>query len=483
MNTEESLKSKTIKGLFWSFIDKFTAQIITFIIGIILARLLSPKEFGLIGMIAVFISISQIFINSGFKEALIRKKTISEEDYNTVFIFNILAGLILYFILFLISGWVSEFYSEPQLKLLIRVLALGLIINSITIVQFTRVTKKIDFKSLTRISIISSIGSGVLGVFLAYLGYGVWSLIWRDLTNYTLSAFLLINLNKWYPNFRFSKKSFLELFSFGGNLMINAIMGAFFRNVYFLVIGKYYAASILGQFTRAETFKRLPSQTVSDMVNRVSYPILAELQDDQMKLYSAYKRLIKSTMFITIIGMFTLSVISENLTVLLMGEQWGIAGQYLRILCFSGLFFPLDALNSNMLKIMNRSDLILKIGIWRKLLTIPLILIIIFVGIKPFLYALILHQIISFLMISNYSKSFINYGTVEQIKDIIPFFIIGVLIIIIVLISEKLLNFSPIFNMIFQLSISFFVMVITCEISKIEAYTYLKKLIFNFNNR
>ena len=275
-----SLKQKTISGLLWSFIDNFANLGITFIVGIILARLLSPKEFGLIGMLTIFIAVSQSFINSGFSQALIRKKDPSQEDYSTVFYFNMIIGVVCFLVLFLCAGLISRFFKEPQLKPLVQVLGLSLIINAFTIIQQTILTKRIDFKLQAKISIISSVVSGVTGIGMAFAGYGVWSLVIRTITMYAMSSILLWSWNRWKPDLVFSIQSFKELFSFGSNLLISGLIDTIYRNVYYLVIGKYFSAQELGYYTRADQFSSLPSSNLTSVIQRVSYPVLSSIKED-----------------------------------------------------------------------------------------------------------------------------------------------------------------------------------------------------------
>lgn len=474
---DNSIKEKTIRGLTWSFVNKFSTQISSFIIGIFLARLLTPKEFGLIGMLTIFITLSQVLVNGGFNQSLIRKKNVTEQDYNTVFIFNLVVSIFLYLLIFYFSNYIAIFYDEPKLSMIMKILSLGLIINALTIVQLTKIKKRIDFKLLTKVSIIATIISGVSALILAINNFGVWALVWRNLIQSTMTVLLLWRFSNWTPNYKFNIDSFKELFSFGSRLTLNAIIGVIFKNSYYVVIGKYYNAAILGQFTRAQSFKNLPTLSITGIVQNVTFPVLSEIQDDRAKLRRAYQRLIKSIMLITIPSLFILSVIAKELTVILMGSQWMASGEYLQILCYSAIFFPLDALNSNMLKIMNRADLILKIGIWRKLLILPLLLIIIYIGMKPFLYGLVIHQIFCFMMISNYSKKFINYGTIDQMKDILPIVLVNLVLIIILTVIGNFIYVIPILKILIQLFIGVSLFFATLEYLKFESYLYLKKVV------
>ena len=232
------LKEKTISGLFWSFTDSFTSQGIQFVAGIILARILTPREFGLIGMLTIFIAISQSFIDSGFSNALIRKKECTSEDYSTVFYYNIVVSLLFYILLFTFAGIISDFFKEPQLKDLIRVLGCGLLFNSLAIIQRTILTKDLNFKLQMRISVIASSASGVLSISMAYMGYGVWSLIVLTLGRFALTSFFLWVWSEWRPLLLFSKKSFYELFSYGSKILLSGLIDTIYRNIYYLIISK-----------------------------------------------------------------------------------------------------------------------------------------------------------------------------------------------------------------------------------------------------
>lgn len=268
-----SLKQKTISGLLWSFIDSIAGQSISFVVGIILARVLNPKEFGLIGMLTIFIAISQSFIDSGFRQALIRKQNCTQADYSTIFYFNIVVGVLFYILLFVCAKSIGNFYHEPILKQLIRVLGIGLIINSFIIIQSTLLTKRIDFKLQAKISVISSFISGIISIYMAYTGWGVWSLVALTLVKYTVSSLLIWFWGNWKPIWYFSLKSFKELFSFGSKLLVSGLIDTIYRNAYYLVIGKYFSAVELGYYTRADQFQSIPSSNLQGIIGRVSYPV------------------------------------------------------------------------------------------------------------------------------------------------------------------------------------------------------------------
>ena len=302
----KGLKQKTVSGLIWSFTDSLFGQGIQFVVGIVLARILSPHDFGLIGMLTIFIAISQSFIDSGFSQALIRKQDCSPTDYSTVFYFNMVIGIIFYLLLFVSSGAISSFFNEPQLKLLVRVLGLNLMLISFSIIQRTILTKELNFRLQTRISVVGSVGSGIIAITMAYKGFGVWSLVALTLSKFGLTSLFLWIWSVWKPLWIFSRTSFKELFSFGSKLLVSGLIDTIYRNIYYFVIGKFFSTVELGYYARADQFQAIPSQSITEIISRVSYPVLSSIRDDPILLKSGYKKLIKSTMLISFLLMLGL---------------------------------------------------------------------------------------------------------------------------------------------------------------------------------
>jgi O-antigen/teichoic acid export membrane protein len=472
-----SLKQKTVSGLLWSFIDSFANLGIQFIIGIILARLLSPKEFGLIGMLTIFISLSQSFIDSGFRQALIRKKDPSQADYSTVFFFNLIIGVVCFLILFFCAGLISRFFDEPQLKLLVQILGLSLIINAFTIIQQTILTRRIDFKLQTKISIISSIVSGIVGIGMAIAGYGVWSLVIKTITMYVITSILLWLWNRWKPILVFSFQSFKELFSFGSKLLVSGLINTLSYNIYYLVIGKYFSAKELGYYTRADQFNTLPSMNLTSVIQRVSYPVLSSIKDDIPKLKEAYKKLIRSTMLICFVLMLGMAAIARPMILTLIGEKWEPCIIYLQMLCFVGMFYPLHALNLNMLQVEGRSDLFLRLEIIKELLVIPIIVVGVIWGIKAMILGMIINALIAYYLNSYWSGRFIGYSFLEQIKDIFPSFLLAAGMSAVVFVEELLFPLPPLPLLIIQLTTGSLLTIGMCEAFHNKDYAYIKETV------
>lgn len=472
-----SLKHKTIHGLFWSSIDIFATQGIQFIIGIILARILAPREFGLVGMLTIFIAVSQSFIDSGFSQALIRKNNCTQSDYSTVFYFNLAAGVLSYLLLFTFAEKISQFFDEPQLKLLIRVLGISLIISSFSLIQQTILTQNINFKLQTRISLISSISSGIVATWLALRGFGVWSLVIRTLTMQTIATILLWYWNSWKPMLLFSKKSFNNLFGFGSKLLLSGLLETIYNNIYLVIIGKYFMAVELGYFTRADQFKTIFSQNITTIVQRVSYPVLSSIQTESDQLLSSYKKLIRMTMFITFPLMFGLSAAALPLVVITVGEKWIPSVIYLQLLSFAGMFYPLHAINLNMLKVKGRSDLFLRLEVIKKLFAIPVIVLGILTNIKTMIVGIIVLNIISYYLNSYYSGRLIGYSFKQQLQDIIPGFVLGLLTGIVMYLAGKLISNNYFLDFIIQLIVGMVFIFASGEMLKLKEYTYIKEIV------
>jgi len=471
-----SLKQKTISGVLWSAVDSFSAQGITFLVGIVLARLLTPKEFGLIGMITIFIALSQSFIDSGFSSALIRKKNCTETDYSTVFYFNLITGIFLFGVLFFSAPFISNFFKEPQLKNLVQVLATVLIINSLTIIQRTTLTKRIDFKLQTKISVISSVFSGIVGITMAYNGFGVWSLAFKTISQQGMNSFLLWVWNRWRPMLVFSMQSFRELFSFGSKLLLSGLIDTAYRNIYYLVIGKYFSAQELGFYTRAQMFNDFPSKNLNSIMSRVTYPVLAQLQDEPVKLKAGYKRMIKSVMFVSMILMAGLAAIAEPLVITLIGEKWRPSIIYLQLLTFVGMMYPLHALNLNMLQVQGRSDLFLRLEIIKKLLAIPTIIIGIIWGIQIMIIGMWVNTLIAYYLNSYWTGRFIKYPMREQVADIMPGFLLAVFVGFLVYLIGWLIPVGHLLKLIIQIITGGLLTIAFSEFFKFDAYMELRNI-------
>jgi len=419
---EQSLKSKTIKGTIWSAVDNLTQYGVTFIVSIVLARLLNPDDYGLIGIITIFTTVCTAIINGGFSNALVRKKEPTENDYSTAFIVNLGLSILLYSIVFTCSPLIARFFGKEELVSLTRVSSLIMIAGAFGIVQQTRLTKRIDFKTQTKITLIASITSGTIGIVMAALGFGVWALVAQGLSAQILKTIFLWIFNHWTPSMRFNKNSFNELFGFGWKMMVASVLDSLWTQLYQVVVGKFYSPATLGQYTRAKQFSQMFSSNLTTVIQRVTYPVLSDIQDEKERMVSAYRRIIKTTMFITFALMFTLGAVAEPLLYCLIGEKWHEAATYLPLICLVGAFYPLHAINLNMLQVQGRSDLFLGLEIIKKIIGLAPLFVGAFVGIFPMLYATVITNVTSYFLNSYFPGKLLGYTSWKQIKDITPSF-------------------------------------------------------------
>lgn len=478
----QSLKDKTVKGVGWSAIDNVVQYAVSFVVSIVLARLLTPEDYGLLGIIAIFTAVCTALINGGFGSALIRKKHATDDDYNTVFIVNMGMSILLYVIIFFCAPLISRFFGRTELVSLTRVSSLGMIIGALALVQQTRLTKLIDFKTQTKITLIASITSGVIGIVMAASSFGVWALVVQSLSSQLLRTILLWFFNKWTPRLRFSSKSFRELFGFGWKMMLSGVLDTVWKELYQVVVGKFYSPATLGQYTRAKGFSQLFSSNLTGVIQRVTYPVLSAVQDDKQRLVGAYRRIIKTTMLVTAICMFFLGAISEPLLFCLIGPKWHEASTYLPLICISASLYPLHAINLDMLKVQGRSDLFLVLEIIKKIIALGPLFIGAFIGIMPMLYTNIVTGIIAYFLNSYFSGKVLGYSSWMQIKDIAPSYGIALLIALCVWFL-KYLPISNWFILPIQIVIGFAVFFVLCKVTKLEEFEEARGLLMPFLNK
>ena len=425
---EESLKKKTVRGLGWSALDNASRYGMQFVIGIVLARLLSPDDYGLLGLVGIFMVVCTALVNGGFTTALIRKKNATDDDYNTVFICNLGMSLLLYAAIFVCAPLIAGFFNRDELIPLVRVSSLGLIIGALGMVQQTRLTKRIDFKTQTKITLVASALSGVVGIGMALAGFGVWALVAQQLTSHALSTIQLYIYNRWLPRLRFSAESFRDLFGFGWKMMVSTLIDAVWKELTQVVVGKFYSPATLGQYTRAKHYAKLFSSNLTTVVERVTYPVLSSIQDDKQRMVSAYRRIIRTSMFITAVALFSLGAVSEPLIYCMIGPKWHEAATYLPFLCITFSLYPLHAINLNMLKVQGRSDLFLGLEVIKKIISLTPLFVGAFVGILPMLWVNIFVGIIAYFLNSYYSGRLLGYSSWMQLRDIAPSYALAIAI-------------------------------------------------------
>jgi polysaccharide biosynthesis protein len=414
----ESLKQATTKGLFWSSVERFSNQGVQFVFSIILARLLSPSDYGIIAMVTIFFAVAQSFVDSGFSNALVRKTDRVEEDLSTCFYFNIGVGIIAYIVLFLIAPLVANFYNQPILSPIIRITGLEVMLNSLCVVQQALFTIKIDFKSQAKITLSATVISGIVGILLAYQGYGIWALVWQGVASSIVRMGLLWLMSKWRPRTGFSKSSFNYLFGYGSKLLASGLLDTIYNNIYPIVIGKFYNPAQLGNYSRALGWAQLPSANITSILQRVTFPVLSAIQDDTLRLQNSYRRLLKLSAFIVFPLMMGLAAIASPLIRVILTAKWDGCVLYLQILCFALMLYPIHAINLNLLQVKGRSDLFLRLEIIKKIIGVVILIITIPLGITAMCLGMVFSSIICLIVNTYYTSRFIDVGLLTQLKDL-----------------------------------------------------------------
>lgn len=479
---EGSLKNKTVKGMGWSALENVTRMGVTFVVSVILARLLSPEEYGLIGILTIFIAIFNAIVDSGFTNALIRKQDTTDIDYSTVFYTNLVLSVVLATALFFCANPIAVFFERPELVSLTQVMSSVVVINALAIVQRARTTKAIDFKTQTKITFISSIVSGAIGIAMAYMGYGVWALVGQQISNQLLSTIFFWIYNRWMPKFIFSWTSFKEMWAFGSKLLASGLIDTVWKEIYQVIIGKCYSPATLGLYTRAKQFADLFSSNLTVVVQRVSYPVLSSIQDDRVRLKGAYQRVIKTTMLPTFVLMLGMAVCAKSMIYVLIGEQWLPCVPLLQIICTFKMLYPLHAINLNMLQVQGRSDLFLKLEIIKKIIAIGPLLLGIFVDIYLMLAGSLVTGLIAYYLNAYYSGPFLNYSIKEQVKDIIPSFGVALTMAIPVF-AMSFIPLNPFLLLPLQILVGAVITISICEVTNLPEYIEIKGIAMPFINK
>lgn len=419
------LAKKTLKGVFWSSVERFSLQSVQFAIGIVLARILFPSDYGLIGMLAVFLGVSQIIIDCGISSALIRQKDVSEKDYGTAFVVNVAISFVVYGVLFLIAPFVASFFEISELASLLRVLSITLVINAFYGVQQTKLNKKVDFKTLTKCTFISATLSGVFGIYLALHGFGVWSLAYQGVVNSVLMFLCISMAIKWIPRPCIDKTAFKRLFGFGSKILISSLIHTIYFNLYNVVVGKLFLAKQLGFYSKAEQISLTPSTNVVGILSRVAYPILSDLQDDCERFKSAYTKFLKLSCFAIFPLMTGLCALANPAINLLFGEKWMGAALFLQILCVGYMFEPVSEINLKVLYVKGRSDLVLKLEIIKKIIAVLILVASIPFGIVGICAGRAFYCVLGTFLNMAYTRRFVGISIYEQVKMFFPYLVLS----------------------------------------------------------
>ena len=423
----ESLKKQTKKGLYWKFAEQFSNYGIQFIIGIFMARLLSPSEFGITALPAVFMAVAGLFANGGFGQALIRKPDLKEEDLSTAYIYSMCVGVLCYLILFFASPWIADFYNTPVLKPLMRVTALGFIYGPIGTPQSVLLQRELNFKILAKVSVFVKILGGVVGIILAFIGLGVWSLVISGMVGGILSQIIMICIVKWYPKTGWSKDSFKYLWGYGNKMMASGLLDTLYNNITPVIVGKYYSTSDLGIYNRAQHYADMPSKNIHVVLRSVTFPALSKIQDDVPKMISYYRKMINTSAFVIFPLMILMAELARPLVILMITAKWEACIILLQLMCFSKMWYSVHALNLNILLVKGRSDLFFRLEIIKKVVGLTAISCALPFGLVTFCAVNIFVSIISIYINSWYTGRMYDFGFVKQMKDLAPILILSIL--------------------------------------------------------
>lgn len=413
----DSVRSKLLHGVAWNFTEKILVKAVSFVISIILARLLAPSDYGLTGMLAVFLSVSSVFIEGGLAKALIQRQDCQDIDYSTAFVTNVSMSLVIYVVLFFAAPLIADFYDEPLLVSLTRAMALTIVLGSFNIVQRAKLMANVDFKSLAQINVLSIIVTGAIGITMAYLGYGVWALVGQAIGSTLFLIFIFPFYSKWKPSLRFSKESFSRLFGFGSKLMITGVYSVIFNNIATICIGKAYKSQQLGYYTRASQFPDLISFTVNDVLGTVTFPVLSELQNDKDRLVAVYRKSLLATALVIFPVMVLCALLAYPLVLILLTEKWVPCVVLMQWLCLARIFTPLSALNMNILNAVGRSDLFMKLDFSKAPLTIIILAITIPISVEAIVIGSFVDSFLCFFINAYLPGRMFGYGAWQQLKD------------------------------------------------------------------
>lgn len=474
-----SLRKQAVSSLIWTFAEQFGTRLISFVLSIFLARLLLPADFGTIALFGVVMSIAGNFIDGGLANSLVRTIDTDERDYSTVFIFNVVMSILLYIIVFFTAPLIADFYQIEKLTSIIRVYSIILIIGSFVTVQSTLFVKELNFKTAFKIKLPSLLISGAVGIFLAYKGFGVWSLVYSAILQSLIFMVQHWFYSSWRPSLIFDKEKFKYHFNFGFKMSLSGLLDTVFTNLYTIIIGKYFSVQQLGYYNRADTLKQLPVNNLSAALNKVSFPLFAKISHDNIKLKEVYRKMMGVVIFVIAPILSVMVVTAEPLIRFLLTEKWLPAVPYFQILSIAGLLYPIHAYNLNILMVKGRSDLFLKLEVVKKILVAIIVIISLKFGIYGLLWGQVVVSVIALFINTHYTGKMLKYKTINQISDLLPSVVLAFVggIFIYLIDQSYLLNFSDIVRLII-LTILFFIFYLgIAHLSKFKELQYIKDLL------
>jgi len=476
---EENLKKKTLSGLIWQYAEKCGTQLVGFVVSIILARLLTPADYGLIGLITVFISIALVFARSGMGQALVQKKDANDEDFSTVFYFSLAVSVILYLVLFFAAPVIAEFYHEPKLISVIRVLGITIIIGAVYSVQQAKVQREMNFKKFFYATLIGTLISAGIGISMAYSGYGVWALVGQQISAQLINIIVLFVTVKWRPKLIFSVQKMKQLFGFSWKILVSALIDTVYNNIYSLIIGKFYSSADLGYYNRGKQYPMLVVENVNGSINSVIFPVLSKMQDDKERFKSTVRRSIKTSTYIIFPLMAGLAAVAEPLVRIMLTDKWLPAVPFIQFCCFTYAFWPVHTANLQAVKALGRSDVFLKLEIIKKTYGVVILIATIPFGLTAMMFGRCIATVLSSIVNASPNKKLMNYSYMEQIKDMLPSVVLSVIMCVVVLLVG-MLDINLYLMLILQVFVGVLVYVGLSILFKVECFGYVLSTVKSF---
>ena len=464
-----------MKNFLWRFAERSGAQIVTFIVSIILARLLSPKDYGTIALVTVFLAIMQVFVDSGLGSALIQKKNADDLDFSSVFIFNFIVCIILYIFMFFVAPIIAEFYDDKNLVAIIRVISITILISGVKGIQQAYVSRNMLFKKFFFSTIGGTVFSALLGIFMAYKGFGVWAIVAQQLSNTAIDTLILWITVEWRPKFIFSWKRLKSLLSFGWKLLISALLDTTYNNLRNLIIGKLYSPADLAFYNQGDKFPKVIITNINASIDSVLLPTMSREQDNKDKVKSMTRRAIKTSTYLMAPMMMGLAFCSDNIVRLVLTEKWIECVPYLRIFCITYMFWPLHTANLNAINALGRSDWFLRLEIIKKIMGLTVLLLTMWHGVMVMAYSLLLTSVLSQIINSWPNRKLINYSYIEQLQDILPSILISVFMGICVSLVN-IFKLPILIKLIIQIILGVLIYISMSEFLKLESYKYIKNI-------